>query len=36
VRKHADVYSGGWLAGIGLTCLILGILLGVHISLNTG
>ena len=36
VRKHANVHRGGWLAGIGLTCLILGILFGVHISLNTG
>lgn len=36
VRKHADVRYGGWLAGIGLTCLLLGILLGVRLSLNTG
>jgi len=36
VRKHADAHRGGWLAGIGLTCLVLGILFGVHISLNTG
>jgi hypothetical protein len=36
VRKHADVHYGGWLAGIGLTCLLLGILLGVRFSLNTG
>jgi hypothetical protein len=33
VRKHACTYRGGWLAGIGLTCLIMGILVGVRISL---
>jgi hypothetical protein len=36
VRKHADTRRGGWLAGTGLTCLIIGILFGVHISLNGG
>jgi hypothetical protein len=36
VRKHACTYRGGWLAGIGLACLILGILLGVRIGLGTG
>lgn len=36
VRKHADAHRGGWLAGIGLACLILGILFGIHISLNIG
>jgi hypothetical protein len=36
VRKHACTYRGGWLAGIGLACLVLGILLGVRITLGTG
>jgi hypothetical protein len=36
VRKRACTYRGGWLAGIGLTCLIIGILVGVRISLGTG
>jgi hypothetical protein len=36
VRKHACTYRGGWLAGIGLTCLILGILLGARITLGAG
>jgi hypothetical protein len=36
VRKHANARRGGWLAGIGLACLILGILLGVHITLEFG
>jgi hypothetical protein len=36
VRKHANAHRGGWLAGIGLACLILGILFGIHISLNVG
>jgi len=36
VRKHADARRGGWLAGIGLACLILGILFGTHISFTTG
>jgi hypothetical protein len=36
VRKNACTYRGGWLAGAGLTCLILGILLGVPITLGTG
>lgn len=34
VRKHASAHRGGLLAGIGLTCLIIGILAGVHISLG--
>ena len=36
VHKHVCAYRGGWLAGIGLACLILGILLGVRISLGAG
>jgi hypothetical protein len=36
VRKHACTYRGAWLAGIGLAFLILGILVGVRISLGTG
>lgn len=36
VRKHADTRRGGWLAGAGLICLIIGILFGVHISLSVG
>jgi hypothetical protein len=36
VRKHPCTYRGGWLAGIGPACLILGILLGVRITLGTG
>ncbi len=36
VRKYACTHRGGWLAGIGLACLILGILLGAHISFGTG
>jgi hypothetical protein len=36
VRKNTCTYRGGWLAGIGLTCLIVGILLGVPITLGTG
>jgi hypothetical protein len=36
VRKHAYTYRGGWLAGIGLACLILGILIGVRITLGPG
>jgi hypothetical protein len=36
VHKHACTYRGGWLAGIGLTCLILGVLVGVRITLGTG
>jgi len=31
VRKQANAHRGGWLAGIGVTCLIIGILVGVHI-----
>jgi hypothetical protein len=34
VRKRANAYRGGWLAGIGLACLILGILLGVQIQID--
>lgn len=34
VRKHAYSYRGAWLAGIGLACLILGILVGVRITLG--
>jgi hypothetical protein len=33
-RKHGNARRGGWLAGIAITCLILGILLGVHLSIN--
>jgi hypothetical protein len=36
VRKHACAYRGGWLAGIGLACLIIGILAGARISLGAG
>jgi hypothetical protein len=36
VGKHANAHRGGWPAGIGLACLILGILFGVHISLGVG
>ena len=36
LRKHACTYRGGWPAGIGLACLILGILIGVRITLGTG
>ena len=36
VRKHVCTYRGGWLAAIGLACLILGILLGVRIPLGAG
>ena len=34
VRKHAASTRGGWLAALGLTCLIAGILAGVHISIS--
>ena len=34
IRKRANAYRGGWLAGIGLACLIIGILLGVRININ--
>jgi hypothetical protein len=34
VRKHTSAHRGGWLAGAGLACLIIGILAGVHISLG--
>jgi hypothetical protein len=33
-RKQANAYRGSWLAGIGLACLIIGILFGVRISLG--
>jgi hypothetical protein len=36
IIKHVNAHRGAWLAGIGLTCLIIGILSGIHISLNTG
>jgi hypothetical protein len=35
VRQSRYEYRGGWLAGTGLTCLIVGILLGVPITLGT-
>ncbi len=34
VRKHTSAHRGGLLAGIGLTCLIIGILAGVRISIG--
>jgi hypothetical protein len=34
VRKRANAHRGGWLAGIGLVCLIVGILLGVRIQID--
>ena len=34
VRKQTSAHRGGWLAGIGLACLIIGILAGVHISID--
>ncbi len=34
VRKQTSAHRGGWLAGIGLSCLIIGILAGVHISIG--
>jgi hypothetical protein len=34
VRKHKSSRRGGWLAAIALTCLIIGILAGVHISIG--
>jgi hypothetical protein len=34
VRKRANAYRGGCLAGIGLACLIIGILLGVRIDIQ--
>jgi hypothetical protein len=34
VRKHTSSNRGGWMAAIGLTCLIIGILSGVHISIS--
>jgi len=35
-RKRVNARRGGWLAGLGLTCLIIGILVGVHIDITTG
>jgi hypothetical protein len=34
VRKHTSSHRGGLLAGVALTCLIIGILAGVHISID--
>jgi hypothetical protein len=34
VRKHTSAHRGGLLAGIGLACLIIGILAGVHITIS--
>jgi hypothetical protein len=34
VRKHDSADRGSWMAGISLTCLILGILFGVHIQIG--
>lgn len=34
VRKHTSASRGGFLAGIGLVCLIVGILAGVHINIH--
>ena len=36
VRKHVCTYRGGWLAGVSLACLIIGILVGVRITLGAG
>ena len=36
VRKQACTRRGGWLAAIGLACLIVGILVGVRITLGAG
>jgi hypothetical protein len=36
VRKQACTHRGGWLAAIALACLIVGILVGVQITLGTG
>ncbi len=36
VRKYNSAYRGGWLAGISLTCLVVGILLGVHFQISSG
>ena len=35
-RKCKTAHRGSWLAGISLTCLVLGILLGVHIHISSG
>ncbi len=35
-RKYNSAYRGSWLAGISLTCLVAGILLGVHIQIGSG
>lgn len=34
VRKYTSAHRGGFLAGIGLACLIIGILAGVHIDIH--
>jgi hypothetical protein len=34
VRKDANAHRGDWLAGIGLTCLIIGILFSIHFSIS--
>jgi hypothetical protein len=34
VRKYTSAHRGGLLAGIGLACLIIGILAGVHIEIH--
>jgi hypothetical protein len=34
VRKRANAHRGSWLAGIGLACLIIGILFGVRIQID--
>ena len=36
VRKQACTHRGGWLAAIALVCLIVGILVGVQITLGAG
>jgi hypothetical protein len=34
VREHTSAHGGGWLAAVGLACLIIGILAGVHITIT--
>ncbi len=34
VRKYDSAYRGSWMAGIALTCLMLGILVGVHLQIS--
>lgn len=36
LRKHKNTHRGGVLAGIGLACLLIGMLFGVNISLSAG